>query len=109
MRRETEPVEEAEDEWAGSDGLVGRSVDTVMRVRVTKNRREDFLLGRDELVLEGGTASSGELSVRLEARIEDILRISRERMGEKGERRKGWIESRVNYHVGSEKEGGDIV
>jgi hypothetical protein len=58
VRRETEPVEEAEDEWAGSDGLVGLSVDTVMRVRVTRNRREDFLLGRDEWVLEGGTGSS---------------------------------------------------
>jgi hypothetical protein len=60
-----------------------------MRVRVTRNRREDLLRGRDEFELEDGTASSGELSVRLEARTEAILRMLRKRREEKGEGRGG--------------------
>lgn len=63
MRSETEPVEEVDDEWAGSEVVVvGRSVETVMRVRVAKNRREDLLRGwleGDELVGGTGWASSG--------------------------------------------------
>ena len=57
-----------------------------MRVRVTRNRREDFLRGMDEFELEDGTTSSGELSVRLEARTEAILRMLRRRREEKGGR-----------------------
>ena len=53
-----------------------------MRVRVTRNRREDLLRGRDELELEAGRASSGELSGRLEARTEAILRMLKMRRGE---------------------------
>ena len=53
-----------------------------MRVRVTRNRREDLLRGRDEL--EDGTASSGELSARLEAMTEAILRMLRKRRGKGG-------------------------
>jgi hypothetical protein len=54
-----------------------------MRVRVTRNRREDLLRGRDELELEDGTASSWGLSVRLEARTEAILRMLRKRGGKR--------------------------
>lgn len=63
MRSETEPVEEADEEWAGSEsveGLVGRSVETVIRARVPKKRREDFREGwprRDGL--EGGLGLGG--------------------------------------------------
>ena len=64
MRSETEPVEEADEEWAGSEsaeGLVGRSVETVIRARVPKKRREGFRDGwlrRDGL--EGGLGHGGE-------------------------------------------------
>jgi hypothetical protein len=63
---------------------VGRSVDTVMRVRVPKKRREDFLRGRDELevVCGGALALPEELSGCLEARTEAILRMLREGEGE---------------------------
>lgn len=55
MRSETEPAEEADEEWAGSEraeGLFGRSVETLIRARVPKKRREGFRCGwpwRDEL------------------------------------------------------------
>lgn len=77
MRSETEPVEEAEDEWAGSEavGCDDRSVETVMRVRVPKKRRvEEFA---KDLEVGRGCASLGGsgLSERLEVRTEAILRM----------------------------------
>ena len=63
MRRETEPADEADEEWAGSEsteGLLGRSVETEMRARVPKKRREGFRWGwpwRDEL--DGGAGVVG--------------------------------------------------
>jgi hypothetical protein len=63
VRSETEPVEEADEEWAGSEsaeGLFGRSVETEIRARVPKKRREGFLCGwpwRDEL--DGGLGVAG--------------------------------------------------
>lgn len=70
MRSETEPVEEADEEWAGSEsaeGLFGRSVETEIRARVPKKRREGFRWGwpwGDEfagapVVGGGGARSSG--------------------------------------------------
>jgi len=61
---------------------VGRSVDTVMRARVPKKRREDFLRGRDELEVVGGGALPEELSGCLGARTEAILRMLRSGEGE---------------------------
>jgi len=95
VRRETEPVEDADEEWAGSESaetLVDRSVETVIRARVPKIRREDFLGGwlwRDELeggLGLGGGAVSG-LSECLVERMEAILRMvegerERERRGD---------------------------
>lgn len=60
---------------------MGRSVDTVMRARVPKKRREDFLRGGDELeVVDGGALP--ELSGCLGARTEAILRMLRSGEGE---------------------------
>lgn len=56
-------MEEADEEWAGSEsaeGLFGRSVETEIRARVPKKRREGFLWGwpwKDGL--EGGLGLAG--------------------------------------------------
>jgi hypothetical protein len=63
VRSETEPVEEADEEWAGSEsaeGLFGRSVETEIRARVPKKRREGFLWGWPwSDGLEGGHGLAG--------------------------------------------------
>ena len=57
-------MEEADDEWPGSaraEGLVSRSVETVIRARVPKKRREGFRRGwlwGDER--EGGPGLGGD-------------------------------------------------
>jgi hypothetical protein len=101
VRSETEPVEEADEEWAGSEsaeGLFGRSVETEIRARVPKKRRDGFRCGwpwRDELeggpgvgggaVRESGGGRRSGLSDCLAERTEAILRMKegreRERRG----------------------------
>ena len=54
-----------------------------MRLRVPKNRREDFLRGGEELE-EGASSRVVSLRFELELRTEAILRMLRERSREKG-------------------------
>jgi hypothetical protein len=99
VRSETEPVEDVDEEWAGSEsaeGLLGRSVETEIRARVPKKRREGFRCGwpwRDAMEgepglggggvrLSGGGRRSG-LSDCLAERTEAILRMKERKRGGK--------------------------
>lgn len=94
-------MEEADEEWAGSEsaeGLFGRSVETEIRARVPKKRREGFLWGwplRDGLeggvgLAEGEERESGGVSGLSEClceRTEASLRMEERERGGGRERR----------------------